>query len=277
MNFKLLRLPILLLFVFFSRSAFAQCEYTLNMFDTFGDGWSGGTLVISSGTSIQSYTLNNFNDDGIDSTLTFTVTVGEPLTIFWSPGFFANNECSFTILDYSGTLVYEDTDPAAGPLYTGVGTCQSCITPGNIHVENIYDTRVKLRWTPWSVSPGIGWYVIYGPIGFVPGPGVGDTLHVTTPKATLTGLQKKTGYDYYLLQDCGAGDFSALAGPFSFETYWSNDVGAGPGSSVTGERLRSGYRKSSGTIEQLRFQSSIPPAFPVQPWMAVDAGVAKYS
>ena len=54
---------------------------------------------------------------------------------------------------------------------------------------------------------------------------MGDTVYVTTPKVTLTGLQKKTFYDAYVINDCGAGEVSAPLGPLKFETYWTNDVG----------------------------------------------------
>ena len=70
----------------------------------------------------------------------------------------------------------------------------------------------------------MGWWVIYGPEGFTPGPGVGDTLYVTTPKATITGLTPKTKYTFYVIQDCGNGSSGDPVGPYDFETYWTNDV-----------------------------------------------------
>lgn len=228
MNFKLLRLFAIVLLFGAVRSLNAQCEYTLIMVDSYGDGWNGGVLTINSGTDEQNFTIDSpflGTGDGYDSTVVFNVNAGVPLLFSWSGGAF-DEEVSFTVLDYLGNVVYVTTGaPIEGLLFLGEGVCPSCLKPTAFKIENVYDTRVKLRWTPVGASPTVGWWVIYGPQGFVPGPGVGDTAYVTLPKVTLTGLQKKTFYDTYLIQDCGAGDFSAPVGPLTFETYWTNDVG----------------------------------------------------
>lgn len=225
MNLKLLRLSLFAFFLPLFQSADAQCEYTLNMFDTFGDGWNSGTLVITSGTTVYTFTLSGFPaDDGEDSTLTFIVTNGELLTLEWNSGFF-DPEVSFNIVDYDGNLVFETSDPNEGTLFDGAGVCPDCLKPLSVKTENVYDTYAKLRWTPVSLVPSLGWWVIYGPKGFLPGPGIGDSVFVTTPKVTLTGLSKKTDYDYYVLEMCDSTNFAKLVGPISFQTYWSDDVG----------------------------------------------------
>lgn len=248
----------------------AQCEYTLNMFDSFGDGWNNGLLTVTSGSTVYTFTMDNFNDDGFDSTLTFIVTGNAPLTLSWSSGFF-DNEVSFELLNTDGDLVYGVGGPATGLLFSGTGVCPFCLKPSGLFTENIYDTRAKLRWTPTSPSPALGWWVIYGPQGFVPGPGVGDTVYVTLPKVQLTGLQKKTWYDFYVVQDCGGGEESVLTGPVSFQTYWTNDVGiAGVATPVSGcdlgvETVKI-FMKNYGSAPQ----SLVPFRFSVN---GVDAGV----
>lgn len=226
MNLKLLRLSLFALFSFaWFNPANAQCEYTLNMFDSFGDGWNGGTLTITSGATEYTFFLSGFpNDNGEDSTLTFVVTNGEPLLMEWTGGFF-DEEVSFEIIDYDGNTIVEVSNPNGGTIYDGEAFCPDCLKPTNVKVENVYDTYVKLRWTPVSLTPSLGWWVIYGPQGFLPGPGVGDSVYVTVPKITLTGLSKKTAYDFYVLEMCDSTEFGKLVGPVSFETYWSNDVG----------------------------------------------------
>lgn len=221
MNLKqLIRFFFLAFLLAWSTTAGAQCEYTLDLSDDFGDGWNDGKLVVNSGGTITTFTLN----DGYDSTLTFQVTAGAPLTLLWVSGDF-DDEVSFTVTDYDGNQVYQITFPDEGMLFTGTGTCPDCIRPINVKAENVYDTYAKLRWTPVSLAPSLGWWVIYGPKGFVPGPGIGDSLYVTTPKLTLTGLSKKTEYDFYVLEQCDSTNTAKIAGPVSFETYWSNDVG----------------------------------------------------
>lgn len=225
MNVRLLRLASIAFFALFLRQASAQCEYRIEMFDSYGDGWNGGILTITSGTAVQPFTLLGFPlGNGEDSTAYFPVQVGEPLTFNWTPGFFVN-EVSFAIYDYNGDLVYQSGTLTPGLLFETVGVCPDCLKPVNVTADNVYADRAKYHWTPVGVGPYVGWYVIYGPAGFVPGPGVGDTLYVTVPKVTINGLQQKTAYDFYILQDCGAAGNAGLAGPYSFETYWANDVG----------------------------------------------------
>lgn len=237
MNFKLLRLFAFALLLLSVRSLNAQCEYTLLMEDSYGDGWNGSVLTITSGTNVQTFTMvSPFTGigNGMDSTVVFNVNADQPLVLFWLPGIF-DNEVSFTLLDNQGNVVYTSGALSAGILFTGVGVCPSCLKPGALSIVNIYDTRAKLKWTPVGTGTAAGWWVIYGPQGFVPGPGVGDTVYVTLPKVTLTGLQKKTFYDTYVIQDCGAGDISDPLGPLNFETYWTNDVGiAGVNTPISG-------------------------------------------
>ena len=226
MNCKLLRFFFLILLCAGVYRADAQCQYQLDMFDTYGDGWNGGVLKITAGPNTYTFTLDNFNDDGIDSTLYFDVTAGLPVVVFWSPGAFAN-EVSFNLYNNDGTLLHASgmLSTSPGLLYTAIAACPSCLKPANVKIENVYDTRAKLRWSPAPSSDVVGWWVIYGPQGFVPGPGVGDTVFVATPKVTLTGLQKKTRYDFYVVQQCDTTDYSTKVGPIGFETYWTNDVG----------------------------------------------------
>jgi hypothetical protein len=223
MNLKLLRIALFAFFLLGMQQANAQCQYTLNMFDAFGDGWNGGHLIIQTGTTFDTIAMTNTVGNGHDSTLLVTITSGAPLKITWVSGFY-DTEVSFKLFNNDGTLVFKDSFPSVGLIYSGTGACISCLRPTNLEVVNVYDTRAKLKWTAPSAT-AVGWWVVYGPKGFVPGPGVGDTVFVTQPKVTLTGLAKKTWYDFYVIQECAAGDTSLRAGPVSFETYYTNDVG----------------------------------------------------
>ena len=226
MNFKLLQFLLPLLLCAALNRAGAQCQYRLELVDSYGDGWNGGVVNIIAGPNAYALTLNNINDDGSDSTIYFIVSAGLPLVLNWSPGAFVN-EVSFRLYDVNNNLLYQSTGlPTSSTLlYSTVAECPTCLTPTNVQIENVYDTRAKLRWSPAPASTVMGWLVIYGPQGFVPGPGIGDTTFVATPKVTLTGLQKKTAYDFYVVQQCDTTDFSTRVGPNTFETYWTNDVG----------------------------------------------------
>ena len=220
---RIIAIPVL---VFTSLSALqSQCEYQLNMFDSFGDGWNGGNVTITSGSETYTFTLNEITDNGTDSIVYFTVIENEPLTISWSsPGIF-DYEVSFQVFDFNGDLVYDIVEPPMGVLFTGTGMCPSCLKPSDITINNIWDTRMRASWTAYNVDINTSWLVIYGPPGFDLAAGEGDTVTVLAPDIMLTDLEKKTEYEFYIVQDCGMDDYSAAAGPVLFETYWTNDVG----------------------------------------------------
>ncbi|MBL7825828.1 MAG: T9SS type A sorting domain-containing protein [Saprospiraceae bacterium] len=218
-----------LLVAAFVPKTFAQlstCEYTLILNDTYGDGWNGGTLTVTSGASSMAFTLPT----GFTDTVPFLVTNGVSLTFTWVQGSFLG-EVGYVILDNVGNVVSQANAPfmpATGTLYTGIGACVTCSSPRNFVLENVWDTYAKLRWNtdPNGPNPAVGYQIIYGLQGFDLAAGEGDTVTTTQTKITLTGLQKKTWYDAYILQDCGvANGFSSVTGPVSFETYWTKDVG----------------------------------------------------
>ncbi|MEO6758537.1 MAG: hypothetical protein ABIO24_03715, partial [Saprospiraceae bacterium] len=167
MNNTLLRFFCLVLLCAGLYRAEAQCQYQLNMFDSFGDGWNGGVVKITSGPNTYVFGLDNFNDDGLDSTVYFPVNAGLPLLVFWTPGAFVN-EVSFNLYNYNGDLIYQSGVLGSGPsiLYSTIAACPSCLKPANVKVENVYDTKAKLRWSPAPGSTALGWKVIYGPQGF---------------------------------------------------------------------------------------------------------------
>ena len=198
----------------------AQCQYHLAMFDSFNDGWTGGKVTIVNGTLTTDLSLATGSKD----TASFDVQSGELLVLSWTAGTFPT-DVSFVLYNNFWEPVFTSVQPLpTGKLFEAPAVCGTCQKPQNAFVENVYDTRAKLRWQPGSLGGAAqSWLVIYGEKGFAPG--AGDTVQVPTPKATLTGLQKKTWYDAYIVQLCDAADSSSLVGPLSFQTYWSNDVG----------------------------------------------------
>ncbi|TNE48779.1 MAG: T9SS type A sorting domain-containing protein [Bacteroidetes bacterium] len=214
-----------LLVLSFSQAAAQSCTFTLQMHDSFGDGWNDGILTVNNGGVLTLFTMVEDIGDGMDSTVQFTVMDGLPLILSWTPGDY-DSEVSFTLLNNDGDVLYSTSSPAATILYLTVANCIECLKPLHVQAENIYDTRIKLRWSPgYGTNTPVGWRVIYGTTGFTPGPGAGDTMYVTTPKATITGLTKKTTYDFYVQQDCGNDQSGKLTGPYTFETYYTHDVG----------------------------------------------------
>lgn len=113
-----------------------SCTYTLNMTDSYGDGWNGGFLtVLDDGVS-----LGTFAASGFGSTETFTVESGSVITLQYTSGSW-ENENSFTLSDPTPTVIFSDNAPiATGTIFNGTSSCNfTPVIVGNITMERYID------------------------------------------------------------------------------------------------------------------------------------------
>ncbi|MCF6306994.1 MAG: choice-of-anchor J domain-containing protein [Flavobacteriaceae bacterium] len=195
----------------FSWQSNAQCDYTLEMNDSWGDGWNGNTMdVLVNGLIVL--------DDvtfatGTQSLLTFPVNTGDDVTTIWNGGGGFGNETSYRILDAGGTSVGSG---AESDILTGTITaaCPACNPPSTLAASNITQTQADLSWTAGGTETA--WNVEWGlnPLTL----GAGTTVTGVTNPYTLMGLTADTNYDYYVQADCGLNGTSSWAGPFTFFT-----------------------------------------------------------
>lgn len=96
-----------------------SCNYTLEMFDSWGDGWNGGNLqVLLDGVSI-----GTFAAVGSGSTETFEVQDGQTLVLRYTAGSF-ENENTYNLLDNQGNILFSDgPNPATGNVFTTTAEC----------------------------------------------------------------------------------------------------------------------------------------------------------
>ena len=198
-----------------------NCTYTIQMFDSFGDGWNGGTLtVISNGVTTTHTLLFDFT-----GTSTFQVTNGAPVVISWQAGSFAF-EPSFELLNPDGLVLFSSGVPIpAGQVYSATGLCPNCPAPNpNLTVINqITDTSAYVNW--FTVGPADSYFVEYGPQGFPLGSGL--VLETTSSNADLTGLNPCVDYDVYIASYCGVDSVSIYVGPFTFQTTYTPSAPSG--------------------------------------------------
>ncbi len=91
-------------------------------------------------------------------------------------------------------------------------TPPTCMSPTDLGAGNMTFTTAQLSW----LGEGSLFDVEYGPTGFTQGTG---TLISSVPNPyNASGLTSDTNYQYYVRTDCGSGDKSSWAGPFSFRT-----------------------------------------------------------
>lgn len=197
------------------------CTYTIQMFDSFGDGWNGGILTVVSNGVTTTHTLLT----GSTGTSTFQVTNGGQIVISWVPGAFAF-EPSFNLVNPDGLVLFSIGNPIpTGQVYSGVGFCPNCPAPNpNLTVINqITDSTAYVNW--FTVGAADSYFVEYGPQGFPLGAGL--VIQTTSSNATLTGLNPGVGYDVYIASYCGVDSVSVYIGPFSFQTNYTPPVTTG--------------------------------------------------
>lgn len=110
-----------------SSIASAQCcDHILQMNDSYGDGWNGGTLqVLINGNSI-----GTFAAAGAGSDTSFTVCTGDALELIYTPLDW-ENENTYVLYDQWGNVVFADgPTPAVGSVFNGVGDCTLVPAPG---------------------------------------------------------------------------------------------------------------------------------------------------
>jgi hypothetical protein len=218
-------ISLIFLFLGFSYMARAQttCEYTLEMFDSFGDGWNGATLTVNIGGMPAIYSVGFADNGGFSRTVTLTVTAGQTITLTYLPGAF-ENENTYRLRDSDGNIIFSaGPNPGVGLVFTGTISCPTCPSVPAATVA-AFDVRAFTARIGWVPSDPDGVYVIeYDTTGFTLG--MGNIATAVGNTRQLTGLRQNTNYQYYLTVLCANGDTSNRVGPFTFKTLWANDVG----------------------------------------------------
>ncbi|GAB5416598.1 MAG: hypothetical protein Crog2KO_06980 [Crocinitomicaceae bacterium] len=195
-------------------AANAQCTWSLDGFDSFGDGWNGGTLSITDGG--VPVAGSPFAVAGASQSWSFSVTDGNTIELTWSSGSF-DGEVTYNLLDDTGATVYsQGTNPPVGLNYTGTITCTPCTAvPSGLFADNYTQTgEADLNWT--GVFGATTYDVEWGAPGFIPGTGteIGSVVGTANTTETATGLVGNTNYDFYVQSDCGNG--WSLVGSFLY-------------------------------------------------------------
>ena len=219
-------LGLIFLFLGLSNAAYAQaptCEYTLEMFDSFGDGWNGATLTVIIDGQPTLYSVTTADNNGFSRTVTLVVSTGQPIVFIYTPGIF-EGENTYRLRDPDGNIIFSDGPfPAVGIVFTGTASCPTCpaLSAASVAALDVRAFTARIGWVPNDLQAT---YIIeFDTTGFALGDGNMALAFGNT--ANLTGLSENTDYQYYITTICANGDTSNTVGPFSFKTLWANDVG----------------------------------------------------
>ena len=129
-----------------------MCTITLQMTDSYGDGWNGAYLTL---TSASGSAYGTATCDGSSSSQTFSVC-STNLILTWSSGQW-DSECAFSVISSNGITLLTVNDTPSGN-YTVSDPCNSSVTPTDSC------TITQFPWTEsfeddvscWSVIDGDG-------------------------------------------------------------------------------------------------------------------------
>jgi len=98
------------------------CDYVLNFYDDWGDGWNGASVsIIQDGNMIGSYTLST----GVSGSQTVTLCDAAETSLVWSVGSY-DYECGFELFDTEGMLITSfeiGAAPLAGEFFNFTTAC----------------------------------------------------------------------------------------------------------------------------------------------------------
>jgi gliding motility-associated-like protein len=188
-----------LAFFFCTLISFGQCDYSLKMIDSYGDGWNGNTMNVSvDGTVILAGVTVPINESEL--VLPFTVTDGADITTEWLGGGTFGYETSYEILDTSGSEVGSGAETS---ITTGTITafCPSCIAPNALSVDSTSAVGATISWTANAGDTTWQYQLVLADET----PSNTGTTTTNNP-LTITGYNSNTSYDLYIRTNCADGD-----------------------------------------------------------------------
>ena len=191
--------------------------YTVELIDSFGDGWNGGMLdLYINGDLYQNVTLESGTGPEVTEV---PVDIEDVLSIIYTSGSWAS-ENEYKVYDQLGNLIFDEGasgepnsigDPT---IPTGITACPTCPTPIELSVSEVGAYSVVLNWT--EIGEATTWNIEYGPVGFTIGSGT--ALVADTNPFTLTDLVPNTNYDCYIQADCAGDDLSTWSSVITWLT-----------------------------------------------------------
>ena len=196
--------------------------WEVTLYDSFGDGWNGGSLniyvngvVVLSGLTIA--------DGNGPETHQFATDIDDIISADYTAGSYSA-ENQYIIYDESSTEVANEGasgspgDVGDYTIPTGLTSCPSCPDPSDQSVGSLTGTTADLGWT--ENGSATSWEIELGVAGFTPS-GTPTVTGATNPYTYGSGaegpLSSGTAYEWYVRADCG-GDYSDWVGPHSFST-----------------------------------------------------------
>jgi len=173
-----------------------QCEYTIECADSYGDGWNNASLSIQqNGITYATVTIDNGSSYIAHVMLCDNVSSA----LVWNEGSF-DDECSFTVKDPAGTIIYTGSNLSSGSLFTFTTDCNAtpptCDAPTNLNISDITENSATVTWTAGGSETS--WKVAYK----LHSASQWTENNVSQTSYTMTGLSAASNYDVRVTALC---------------------------------------------------------------------------
>jgi hypothetical protein len=174
------------------------CAHTLNMVDSYGDGWNGNAVdvLVNGVVVVDDATIAS----GSTASASFDAASGDSISLAWTPGSY-QGEVSWSITDGAGAEIAAGAYGADAAGTTGY--CPSCTLPSDLVVSNVTANEATVAWS--SSNDGDSFEYQYVESGNDPAETGTST---TSTSVDLTGLTGLTTYDFYVRSICADGSIS---------------------------------------------------------------------
>ncbi len=186
---------------FATACADATCNLTVEMTDSYGDGWNNGAVnIYQAGVQVATATLSSGNN----GTATIEVCSSAAVEVRVTSGSYPS-EMSFVVRDGSGSPVYTAaqgtiTASSNGSLLATIASpCPECIMPMGLAVDTVTATEATIHWVAQDGQSS--WFVVLDS---------NEAVTVTDTFYTFYGLNARTAYTAHVATDC-SGDTSSFA------------------------------------------------------------------
>ena len=212
-----------------SCSAGGACNHTLELSDTYGDGWNGGSVnLYVGGTLIGNYTLASGYGPNV---INFSAISGQAIQVTYTSGSWAY-ENYFSVKNGSGAALVSNWYPSSSGTWNGTASC-SVTPPANDACANAIAIGSSLPYTSAIISNANA--TNDSPVSACDGPYKNVWWTVTGICGTMTAntCTGNTNFDSEIAVFTGScGNMTAVA---------CNDDGCGVQSTVT-------WNSTSGTV-----------------------------
>ncbi len=199
--------------------ATAQCNYSIKLIDSWGDGWNGNTLDVLVNGVVVLDNITLYDPPGDEVSFSLAVNDGDEITAIYNETGSYAYENSFEVYDANNLLVGsgDDLNDITVPI---VVTCPTCFAPSGLTVASLSSTTATIS---WSTGPYPSWNISWGLPGYTPGDGDVGTGTSATTSYQILGLTEDSNYDVYVQTDC-SDEQSAWAGPLNVFTGYCTSV-----------------------------------------------------